>query len=839
MKRIYLFLSLFFLSFPALADEIKKDTDFFTNDCQTSFPAIKVNRFDNVNEFFVKNTGLLCEIDYDNYVQTVNPFDVPTIGYTSSGSSNRDDGLKISRDMNNDIYLAGNPGVGPYDVIKKYTNSIEQWSIAPSTSTTSTIVANGLILSKNNNFLYAIYNNDGNPLPATTKREIYKINKQTGAYSVIYSTPRATVSQACLPISYVVDENDDSIYLLSATDNKKLILQKINSSGVQVFQREFTGTSGQYIYADKMMFLNNGLIFIRGVDGFLANGQRSQCNDIIALVDKQGNIVSNFIINNTLAPSGQTGQIDYIFAGADEYCIYYICQSIYDSSNPLRQTENGACKVLLYNYQNQLIKTLYLPGRTNNANYQYPFFTYDHFNSYDQHTNPLYEAFVKNKKLCVPFSYDTNTGMKYSYNVDLNNPLISLKYSEDQNFIDKTSNPTYISQKSQNITFRVKYKNFRAKAPALLRVHIYADGVSIASSPFSLSAINPSDIDYAKGVDYSVAVPMICSANTAYTYQFELTDGVSLFNSDTYTLPNYLPGKPVAVSPNAHGEKVSYVNVPLEWSCGTSSVTYTLQIAGPYDVPSSVYSWTTAYSGSSPTYSLAQLETGKYYYWKVSAANFSGVSEESDVFFFKAFDIPIPPKRVSPNEKVEIIGNSNIRIEWYCPTRNVTYSLKMAGPYYSPTNAYMWREAYSGSRNYYNAPFLEAGKYYYWKVSAANFEGDSAESEIFSFNITKLSGQKAFNAPNPFNPAKGQRTQFVFNMPESGTAKIIIYSEYGDKVWESETVSASSAQGSAIITYDGRDNSGKMLYNGSYLAVITKKYGGKTSMERVRILIVK
>jgi hypothetical protein len=77
-------------------------------------------------------------------------------------------------------------------------------------------------------------------------------------------------------------------------------------------------------------------------------------------------------------------------------------------------------------------------------------------------------------------------------------------------------------------------------------------------------------------------------------------------------------------------------------------------------------------------------------------------------------------------------------------------------------------------------------------------------------------------------------------MPQSGNAKLIIYSEYGDKVWESETFDyAGDAAQSKELTYDGRDNSGKMLYNGTYIAVLTKKYGGKTKVEKCRILVIK
>jgi hypothetical protein len=64
-----------------------------------------------------------------------------------------------------------------------------------------------------------------------------------------------------------------------------------------------------------------------------------------------------------------------------------------------------------------------------------------------------------------------------------------------------------------------------------------------------MTAVNSSDIDYAKGIDYKTSVPLTCNAQTAYTYKFEVTDG-NPFESDLYTIPNYLPKKPVTISPN-------------------------------------------------------------------------------------------------------------------------------------------------------------------------------------------------------------------------------------------------------------------------------------------------
>lgn len=139
----------------------------------------------------------------------------------------------------------------------------------------------------------------------------------------------------------------------------------------------------------------------------------------------------------------------------------------------------------------------------------------------------------------------------------------------------------------------------------------------------------------------------------------------------------------------------------------------------------------------------------------------------------------------------------------------------------------------------YKVSGLEHMRQYHWYMRIVNKYGADLITDEYSF-YTGGAVQKFYNAPNPFNPARGQKTKFVFNMLQSGTAKLVIYSEYGDRVWESQTYSfTGNTATSKDITYDGKDNSGRMLYNGSYLAVLTKKYGGKTKVEKCRILIVK
>ena len=90
---------------------------------------------------------------------------------------------------------------------------------------------------------------------------------------------------------------------------------------------------------------------------------------------------------------------------------------------------------------------------------------------------------------------------------------------------------------------------------------------------------------------------------------------------------------------------------------------------------------------------------------------------------------------------------------------------------------------------------------------------------------------KMFNYPNPFNPTQ-QQTNIVFSVNTPQTVKVKIYSEYGDLL---RTLETSASAGTNELKFDGRDKNGKLLYNGSYIAVIARAEGAA----KCYILIIK
>ena len=142
------------------------------------------------------------------------------------------------------------------------------------------------------------------------------------------------------------------------------------------------------------------------------------------------------------------------------------------------------------------------------------------------------------------------------------------------------------------------------------------------------------------------------------------------------------------------------------------------------------------------------------------------------------------------------------------------------------------------TQNSYTAQNLSPRTRYYWRVDVENQYGAKLLNPI-TFNFVTLGEiKRVYNAPNPFNPQKGQKTRIFFEMQQDGTAEIDIYSEYGDKIYHDSIDNLS--KGNNEYVYDGKDDYGNTLYNGTYLCVVNKKYSdGGNKTERCRLLIIK
>jgi len=140
----------------------------------------------------------------------------------------------------------------------------------------------------------------------------------------------------------------------------------------------------------------------------------------------------------------------------------------------------------------------------------------------------------------------------------------------------------------------------------------------------------------------------------------------------------------------------------------------------------------------------------------------------------------------------------------------------------------------------YTFPVLQSGISYTAGVSAVYHNTETAiiplqfvyqpvnieEDEI---NITPPPDYQLVNYPNPFNPI----TTFSFNLAERGDVDLSVYNIKGQKV--NTIISAYLIKGDFTSTWNGRDETGRLVSSGEYIARL--KVNGKEKAERKIILL--
>ncbi len=84
------------------------------------------------------------------------------------------------------------------------------------------------------------------------------------------------------------------------------------------------------------------------------------------------------------------------------------------------------------------------------------------------------------------------------------------------------------------------------------------------------------------------------------------------------------------------------------------------------------------------------------------------------------------------------------------------------------------------------------------------------------------------NYPNPFNPV----TTIRFSLPSEGMAELAIYGMNGQKI--RELVSGRMEAGSRSVVWNGRDDDGRPVSSGVYIARL--KMNGKVESRRMTLV---
>jgi len=132
---------------------------------------------------------------------------------------------------------------------------------------------------------------------------------------------------------------------------------------------------------------------------------------------------------------------------------------------------------------------------------------------------------------------------------------------------------------------------------------------------------------------------------------------------------------------------------------------------------------------------------------------------------------------------------------------------------------------------------LDYYRSYYFKVTAENPYGAASQTPLQTFSLAAADRfPRVYNYPNPFSPNRGG-TQVVFNAPPSGYSRavLMIYSEFGQKLYERDF--GTVPPGISEVRFDGRDQHGRVLPNGSYVGRV--RFDGPSETATFFLLVVK
>lgn len=251
------------------------------------------------------------------------------------------------------------------------------------------------------------------------------------------------------------------------------------------------------------------------------------------------------------------------------------------------------------------------------------------------------------------------------------------------------------------------------------------------------------------------------------------------------------------------------------------------------------------YSGTTPI-----NKAGNYSY---NIIGYDSFDMSQNGIFTGSFQVsaPIPGVPQSTPQGIKdgaSVVSGQVYLCWSCENTNndeLTYTLYLSNPQNSQSPASILKNGksnsslnavYTGKNTSYTINSLEANKVFVWKVRAENQYGAVSESPEYSFS-TIAQPAKAFNYPNPFNPARNESTNIVFTMAEDGFAEVSVYSEYGNMC--RRMAFDNLHKGTNQVAYDGKDDCGQIMYNGTYPCIIDKKYQNKEEKDKCRLLIIK
>ncbi|MFH1620443.1 MAG: hypothetical protein ABIG11_11150 [bacterium] len=395
---------------------------------------------------------------------------------------------------------------------------------------------------------------------------------------------------------------------------------------------------------------------------------------------------------------------------------------------------------------------------------------------------------------------------------------------------------------------------FTAMGSSFLTLNWSSGSVSSGFNPsytqYEISASSTPGFTVGVSTTFISAVsssPVSLSPNTTYYFRVRARN-----IAGTYTVfaPEFSTAT-LSVSPGSGAFAAVHVDsFTFSWSSGSVSEGFNPQ-GTLYDAQISVSTDNfLTLSGSTLTtagqMTFTGLSPGILYSARVRAVNKNGLPTDFIQALstapgnFTNLETPGRPEPPRPTARFSYDGSATFT--WYPPSGSVplfSYFLEIGGT--PGGNDFLSGFEISSSLLSYSTGALVSGRTYYARVRAKSSAGVlgewSAPGEGVAVWISRTQPAiaKAYNWPNPFDPSSGP-TNIGFNLEASADVVLKIFTLGGDPVCESS--SRFDSPGNKVITWSGRDDSGREAAPGGYVGLLLKKYAGKTAKEKVKIAIL-
>ena len=289
-------------------------------------------------------------------------------------------------------------------------------------------------------------------------------------------------------------------------------------------------------------------------------------------------------------------------------------------------------------------------------------------------------------------------------------------------------------------------------------------------------------------------------------------------SAGSFTTRMAAPNAPMLVSPSNNSQQIA-LSPTLTWKSMAFAQKYHLQVAKHNDFSNLLLEKKDL---ADTLYTLADLDYGTIYYWRVAAVNSTGSSDFPTAWSFKtAPRVLAAPILVSPHQDAKT-ATIDVEFKWQAVDRAVSYHIELA---MVPDFSTLVHDRSLITDTTVVIVSLQYSQIYYWRVAAVNADGEGPFSNSRSFttgalgvsNVSLSTQPTEFallpNYPNPFNP----ETTITFQIPanQNQSVQLNVYNSSGQFI--TCLFNGAPSAGTYAVKWNGKNYAGENVGTGIYL----------------------